>query len=1166
MARRSRAVSAFRCHGAAASAQNAAARPDRSVWVSANAGSGKTRVLTNRVARLLLAGAAPPRILCLTYTKAAAAEMRNRLFDTLGRWAMADDATLHSTLEGLLSEDEPPLTAQQRANARRLFACALETPGGLKIQTIHSFCERILRRFPLEAGISPHFEVVDDDALKAVLAKARDATILSAQSDDGIRDALATIFEHTDSPEMADTLLLNALKRRHDLNRWDKTGDAFAAWLGIREMRTKHALLQSWSARLNVENWRRITEFIGHMRKPGKTDLLLAETFTKALRSPDDATLFAMLSRVLLTKDGRPHSKRKLTKSVYAQLPSAQLEISALQEELATLADQLKSITAYRRSMALAIFAKAVIDRVEAAKFEQALLFYDDLIDRSVDLLTRNEAREWVRYKLDGGIEHILVDEAQDTAPAQWRVIMALAEDFFAGDGARSADQTPQTIFAVGDEKQSIYSFQGARPEQLAHIGKSMAANAKRLGRPFLMRGLDTSFRSAPEILKFVDTVFEADHARQGLDRSGRPVSHIAARADAPGLVELWPLTEPEAAGDPPPWYAPLDAPSPQKPERILADKVATQIQRWIGTAYLPSEKRTMRAGDILVLVRKRGALSNGVIKRLKQLGVPVAGQDRLALNQELAVKDLLALGRFCLNPEDDLTCATLLRSPFCAVSEEELFQLAHYRVDARPLFYALQERRTETSAFGQAYDFLNDMLRRADFQRPFELFAHALGPCRGRSRLVGRLGGEAEDPIDEFMALCLSFEAQNTPNLETFVAWAEARETDIKRESEAGRDEVRVMTTHGAKGLEAKVVIIPDLPIGSGSGKDPLVDAPISGAPPIWRSSFREQPLAISAALAAIEAKEAEEHRRLFYVALTRAADRLLLCGATRRRRTNTAKNTDENANRQHDESGWYQLAEAAMRKLGVEIEGGPFGAVWRYGDDTSAPITEGLADDVRQTDSPSSPAWLDAPAAPETAPPDIRPSLLGDDVTTDGAHGCGSWPAARAARRGKIIHKLLEMPSERADLVLRREGGDFSDNALAEMKAEAAYVRAMPEAEWIFGANARAEIPFTALVPDLGPGEIHGVIDRIIVENGAVTLIDFKSGPPPQEVPEAYLRQLAVYAKVAALLFPDHAVRTALIWTATPRIEHIYESQLTEAFKRMTRKLDQDRTDLHE
>jgi len=702
--------------------QGHASDPAVSAWVTANAGSGKTKVLIDRVARLLLGhkGQAPDpsRILCLTFTKAAAANMQNKLFAQLGDWALMEDEPLGAALAKLGAGSGVDLGA-----ARRLFAQALETPGGLKIQTIHAFCESLLRRFPLEAGLSPHFSQIDDgeaallhsEALDRVLARATEAgeaalgeaanrVILEGQ-EFGIRALIPEIIGKRAVFEADTPDLIAGMQAALGVEPGDSEGAALAAFFSETPVSDIKALAAAF-------------------RQGGKTEQGLAIKMEPLLQSDLMRDWKDALALSILTASGEP---RKIgrgypTKGALEATPDLGETIARFQERLTDLQSRLTALAAADRSASMIVFAKAVLEEVDALKGANDGLDFDDLIRRAGALLNDREASAWVRYKLDGGVDHILVDEAQDTSPAQWDVISAIAEEFFAGDSAR---EVHRTLFVVGDEKQSIFSFQGAQPEELDRVRERFRALVARTGEPLQEPKLLHSFRSAPAILTMVDRVFAQEHAVQGLNALNEPPEHLAFRATAPGRVEFWPPIGRLEEEEPPDWWEPVDIPAREAPELRLARGVVDRIAEWLAPDSAARVRgRRIRAGDILVLVRTRGAFAEALIRLLKTRGLPVAGKDRMTLNTQLAVRDLMALARFVLLPDDDLTLATVLRSPLVGLSEDELFALSHGRKGR--LWKALYERRDDP-AYTRAHAMLDDMQDRADFLRPYDFLERIL-------------------------------------------------------------------------------------------------------------------------------------------------------------------------------------------------------------------------------------------------------------------------------------------------------------------------------------------------------------------------------------------------------------------------------------------------------
>ena len=698
--------------------QAMAADPGVSAWVSANAGSGKTRVLTDRVARLLLAGARPEKILCLTYTKAAAAEMQERLFALLGRWAMMDAGALRAELQSRAVE-ELDLSDEVLAAARRLFASALETPGGLKIQTIHAFCEKLLRRFPLEAGISPRFEVLDDREAARIRAAVRErmAQAAAAGEDPAFDAAAARISEF--SLDRLDLAIMHARELFDDAP--DMTGALDLPDLPL------DALWEEAAACLDMDGLADLAEALGTCGKRAQGYVPKIRAILEAMNGFRAEEAARMAGAALLKKDGEPYSAPWLLgKKKAEEDPWVVESYAAAAADAQRAAEMARSIDALAKSRDLVAYASAFLAGYEAEKTARSALDFTDLIDRARDLVSTSEAAAWALYKLDGGVDHILIDEAQDTAPDQWAVIRTLAEEFFAGEGAARGPGPARTLFVVGDEKQSIYSFQGAEPREFGRMRAHFRERLAQTDRRWHEEPLQHSFRSAPAILTLADAVFAERH--DGLSSDGAPPRHIAFRGDAPGLAELWPFFGKMEEAEEPAWDDPVDAPAAVAPRQRLITAVCEHVEALIHEgAPIPDHKapggwRPMRAGDVMILLRRRAGLAPGLIRGLKARGVDVSGADRMVLTEELAAQDLLALLRVAQDPGDDLSLAALLRSPLGRMTEQGLFALAHAR--SGRLRDALREAR---GAAPEAHALVEEAIAAADYQRPHELLSRAL-------------------------------------------------------------------------------------------------------------------------------------------------------------------------------------------------------------------------------------------------------------------------------------------------------------------------------------------------------------------------------------------------------------------------------------------------------
>ncbi len=806
-----------------AAQQRKATDPTASAWVSANAGTGKTYVLVRRVLRLLLAGSAPDRILCLTFTKAAASEMANRLFRQLATWAVADVARLTKDLAGLLGRAPTPA---EIARTRTLFAAAIETPGGLKVQTIHGFCERLLQRFPLEAGLSPGFAVLDEQQQAALLEASTAAVLSEATSAEGpLLDALNRIVANAGEGTF-ETLLKTAINERDAIRELLlKAADADDPFTEI-EARLRKLLgvppdtseddLTTVFYNLFTED--AIGDIVGALHTGSSMDLNAADRLSVALIATSPAEKIAALTSFLLTEKREPR-KKLATKGVADHHPGLLDQLNRAAESAAILTQQRQGLALATATSALLRIADRVIDQYTARKNANAGLDYADLIAKTAGLLSSSADTQWVLFKLDGGLDHILVDEAQDTSPLQWRIVTALAEEFFAGAGAGDRQRT---VFAVGDEKQSIYGFQGAAPKLFEKTGREFEDQAAMARSSYFRVALNTSFRSVAPVLEAVDRVFATPEAASGLTASGDPVVHAVHRLGEGGRIEIWPTEVAEEVQPEEPWL-PLAPSDTTAPEVRLAARIADTIAGWIASGEkIVAENRPITPGDVLILLRKRNPFAPVIIRALKARGIPVAGADRIKVTQQIAVEDLVALGHFLLLPEDDLALATVLKSPLIGLDDDDLFKLGHTRRGT--LWSALQKQATDDPRFTEAVEALKRWRSEADFFPPFEFYSRLLDKDGRRARLLSRLGPEAGDAIDEFLNLAIRFDQDEPPSLQGFVDWLGKAEPEIKRDMDQGRNEVRVMTVHGAKGLEAPIVFLPDTCSVKGAGDPSLV------------------------------------------------------------------------------------------------------------------------------------------------------------------------------------------------------------------------------------------------------------------------------------------------------------------------------------------------------
>ncbi|MCC6890912.1 MAG: double-strand break repair helicase AddA [Hyphomicrobiales bacterium] len=1129
--------------------QYRACDPAASAWVSANAGSGKTYVLAQRVIRLLLDGTDPAKILCLTYTKAAAANMANRVFERLAAWVRLDDAALQAAIQetGL-----PRADAKRLAHARRLFAAALETPGGLKVQTIHAFCTRLLQQFPFEADVAAHFEVLEETQQRQMLESIRLDVLLAAaahpDSDEG--RALQTVITLTSDFDFQ-LALAEVIHKRDRLQVWlarhqgiERAMADLSDALGIAaDYSLAHADQELLAdSVLSPAQWSRLIEALE--RSPRSSDNEQAQRL-QPLRTATAADRLDILKSVFCTKAGEP--KRDIaTKCIRDDHPQLCTLFREEQDRVCALLERRRAVVARSRTAALLTLAQAMIGRYRAEKEARGLLDYQDLIDKSCALLN-NVSAAWVHYKLDLGIDHLLIDEAQDTSAAQWEIVERLVAEFTVGAGARGTLR--RSLFAVGDDKQSIYSFQGADPRKFDEKRHSFRCAFENAGLDWRDVRLDYSFRSNDSVLNAVQRVFADPTMVRSVTADSDGLSpHLPLPDTAPGLVEIWPLMQPDERRKIEPWDAPFDKTSQTSPRVKLANRIARSVQRWIDREECVgsgAERHAVRPGDILVLVRQRGPLFEAIIRALKNLNIAVAGADRLMLTEHIAVMDLLALADALLLPDDDLALATVLKSPLFGLSEEELFELAYDR--GRVSLRAVVAQRCPALAMR-----LDALASDAQRLSPFAFYARLLG-AGARKRLLTRLGAEATDVLDEFLSLALAYESRSASSLQGFVHWLRTASAEIKRDMEIARDEVRVMTVHGAKGLEAPIVVLADTttePQGPTLHRPRLLTLPSPQGVPeqpqplVWASGKMQDTPPMAAARGTGIADAIDEYRRLLYVAMTRAADRLIVCGAV-------------GQNRQ-PQGCWYDLiGNALLTHCTEEPADLDDGTVWRFRASRGEPETPPPMPTTTPPSKPLDwPAWLDrtVPAGPAESL-SLSPSQLHDE-TAPARHRLAARRESLA--RGVIIHRLLQSlpaiaPDARAQAARRYLAGkhDLTADERENLAGKVMAVIDTPRFAALFSAQARAEVPIVGRLTCRGNEcVVAGTVDRLVVTDTEVLIADFKTNrDPPRtaaQVPRGYVAQLALYRAVLNRLYPDRTIRAALVWTEALELMEISAASL--------------------
>ena len=1087
--------------------QRDASNPQNTVWVTANAGSGKTHVLVERVARLLLSGAEPSAILCITYTKAAAAEMSSRLFNRLSKWTFLSDADLISELTEL-RQDAPDI--EMMSKARRLFARALETPGGLKIQTIHAFCEKLLQQFPVEAGMAPGFSVMNDRDSEAQLADAISDILKTADVEKNLAlaDAFGNVISLLSSNSFESLIkqFLSNAKGFRNIFSTDLDAAGFSLILKSSLTLPLDTTLENIAAELrtvDVAAYLNHAEILAQIKIHGKHDT--ARHLKHIALEPSNIDNFRAL---FLTAKHEPRASL-ISKGTTEAHPATAEFLEGERQRVVDLLFHYDLLFRIEATCSLFTIAKSTHTQIEHKKRYLGHYDFDDLISRTTALLSSSRAAQWVLYKLDAGLKHVLVDEAQDTSPAQWKIISALVEEFFAGQaGLQPADRT---LFVVGDRKQSIYSFQGADIHALAKSRAELSDKITGAGKLLSKVELDISYRSTPEVLAIVDRVFPANQpARLGFavdDQTESP--HQSNRLNEKGIFELWPLIESEDAdAEDKPWDAPVDQEPSRHPRRLLARQIAETLKSWIGKRVLVSQKRMIQPDDILILLQSRGPLFSMLISELRKLGVPVAGADRLNLRESLIVQDMLILLQWLLIPQDDYALACVLKGPLLAraITEDDLIELAVER-GTLSLWSRLQQTPDENVAL------LLEHQKQILQGGPYEFFANILN--RSRLSIVKRLGTEAIDASNAFLDQALAYQLEHGYSLAGFLHWFEASDTNIKREMEQAAGEVRIMTVHGAKGLEANIVFLGDaasVPTG-GRSEPTLLTAPdSSGAAgvPFWvLGNLTEAPI-LKEWKEQTKHKDQAEHNRLLYVAMTRACDELYVCGVKGKKKI--------------DAESWYATLEAAV------------GSTELANVKTDQPETTQQPTLKLTHPKTELPVWARTNAAKETGKSIY--SLTGLVAKYKAKE---SVQNPKGQRRGTAIHALLHELSNMEEAQQTHYAKNWAKRlGFAEKEALALLeLITAPELSPFFGPNSHSEAELRGTLPD--GRHVSGRVDRLNIEEDLILVLDYKSDHfIPESIDELhpYMHQMALYSALLEQAYPNRKIKAALLWTQSAEL----------------------------
>ncbi|MCP4922843.1 MAG: double-strand break repair helicase AddA [bacterium] len=1055
--------------------------PSVSVWVEASAGSGKTKLLIDRLLRLLLTGSPPGKILCITFTKAAASEMEERLLARLQDWAQSEDSFLKEELEAILGRSAQ---TEEENRARSLLLRVLDDPRGLKFQTLHAFCQSLLQSFPLEAELIPGFKVLDDTESRPLLQLALQK-VLESQPQDMRRFLVRTMG----------TLPLENFVQTY-VRAW---GEGISSWEVSKDLN----LDPGTSVKSLRENFCQGSSFPREhllqaakcLEEGGRTDLQRSQALSWwCQKTPDDRAEFALeYASNFLTKT-KEIRQRLVTAKLVEKSPEL-LEI--LETEAQRIQRWINQETTYQyaeSSNKLMDLGQKVAQTYKALKEEKSVLDYDDLIACAANLLENRESAPWVLYKLDGGVHHVLLDEAQDTSPAQWRIIKALTQEFFVG---KTAQYHNRTLFVVGDGKQSIYSFQGA---DVSVFRKMRAHFIQTAPQQWRQVQLNRSYRSSPAVLKVVDSAFEPEKVCKGVQE--RRVIHEAFREKAPGCVEVWPLEkgEPEEGSN-----ISGDVIASQK----LANNIAQKLKHWIETREVfPSLGRPLAPGDIMILVQRRNHFLYALIRALKNKGVPVAGVDRLQLSEQLAIQDLIALGRFLLMPSDDKSFFQILLGPLFRLGHQDLYEISARR-GKQSLWQAFKDasQKNEYKLFQPVVMELLSLLGRVDYSTPFEFFSSLLEAQQGRQRFLSVFGHSVSEILDAFLRMVAQHEAAHPASLQGFLHWFDQFSGVVKREISQSPDEVQVRTVHSAKGLQSPLVILPDS-VRIPKVRDSLIrhEKGMAWMPPS-KGHIPQTRYIQSAHQERIE----QEYRRLLYVAMTRAENHLIVSGWS--------------AKEDPEEGCWYDVVTRGLNSL-------PNVQMGQEGDLVFQENFEGVVVSENSANKKNPPLHKPLPAWASQVFEDKPEEVPLQKQTTQ--------PRIESLEKGSWIHLLLEhLPrvsaSQRRALARRLLSPSDVDAVSFELiYTEVSRLLENPTLQPLWASNARYEVPIL--------GKLEGIsrnvrLDYLAVTSEHVHVVDYKTDATPasqiQQISSSYIQQMAEYVFLLEQLYPNHTIKASILWT---------------------------------
>ncbi len=1103
---------------------NIASNPLHNVWISASAGSGKTKLLTDRVLRLLISGVEPAKILCLTYTKAAAAEMMYRITGELSKWIVFDHSTLKNELAfltGTIPDDKVI------ALARTILIRMLDSKNSIKVQTIHSYCQAVVNKFPIEAGISLQAEILDEQQKQLLLTQTTHHILSDHDSNEydvvNLRPILNNIHELSFL-----TLVENALQYKKKLGSIIQANSDISEHIFNRLKIDRH-----------LSHEKLFKEFVINFDKVFE---LYKNDINAVLLEQDIDFLYLLIAFASANIDAKQKLYSKLYDAFYTTTHTARKSligskfikhynlVNFLVELRLVMGQYVETSNSYKIAQYTASFVylvRLVEKYYTSLKQNNAQLDYDDLINITLELFGSNQLLPWIMFKLDAQVEHVLIDESQDISLEQWQIITTLTDNFFYDLGK---NDLPRTIFIVGDQKQSIFSFQGADPKLFNQVKNQYQHFINECASKLHLIELIKSYRSGEAILRVVDATFNYLNQNDSGAFIDVKSKHIPHKTHINSKVELWmPVLGKQAKPKKDfSWDIRTERKEIYDSAKILAKVIANEVQNYL------ANNQTLKPGDIMILIRKRDRFAEHLVRALKDNDIAVNGLDRIKLNDNIVIKDLLALANFILLPHDDYNLAVLLKSPIITLEEEQLFTLSQRINDS--LWDRLRFLSADDQKLLLVYDFLNYFLKEEALQHCvpiYSLYTCLLDIKGVRKNFISRFGLQINEIIDEFLNVCLQFESQNGSSLQRFVSWFVSSNIEIKREINNRINDIRIMTVHAAKGLQAKMVILADslsLPrvskhvIWSEELDLPLYNGGTKNNNAIYRKTLQQ-----------VEMQGMQEYYRLLYVAMTRAEERLVVCGWS----------SDSSVHKK----SWYNTVRFAMEKIGysmvcknlggysVVTDGNSVSDAYFYSDSTNKVIVEKIVDSY----APEKNAFEESKVVYDL--PDFiwqKPKITTDNYCSPStliAHKVAYSPLDKVVNvhLGLLIHKILEISMKNKKTIsvaqlIKKYAQEYhlkiSDKIISNMETLIGELKAS------LSANVRM-LPGASIACKVNSLSVHSVIDLLIVTDNEVKIIDYKavSFVDITLIPQQYIAQLATYKNLLSRLYIDKKIKCYIV-----------------------------------